>query len=165
MIQELEVIYASNPADQRALYCWRLHHYSFGYFRIAQSYYDVDVTEEDGNVYTYKRSSLGVDLAEKDATGRQDLNFELPNVDGEPYEVIEKIRAAQRERREPVVSDLLIYNNLDKAVVAEKLSMRVVNASSTIDSISVRCSYFDMLNAQWPTRRYTIDEFPGLEYV
>lgn len=167
MIEELAVIHASNPANQRALYLIRVSNPGLdgGHIRFAQSFYDVTATDEQGHTAVYMATGAGISKPNSGISRRHDLDIQLDNVSQFVSDAIKKAKTYQRSNDEPIWVTLLGYNSADLSKPAEALPMRLANSNYTPTKAQLRASFLDVIDRPMNTERYTPDLYPGLEYV
>lgn len=167
MIEELAVIHASNPANQRALYLIRISNPGLddGHVRFAQSFYDVTATDEQGYTALYMKSGAGISKPNSGISRRHDLDIQLDNVSQFVSETIQKAKDYQRANDDPVFVTLLAYNSADLTKPVEVLPMRMASSNYTPTKAQLRASFLDIIDRPMNTEKYTPDKYPGLEFV
>lgn len=120
---------------------------------------------------TFEPSSFSVSLPSKNSSGFSELDFAIYDPS---WEIINYIRSLRNNIAQLAFqgvkfeSGLFVifrqHNPLDYTLEYElKLSLIGVNHDN--DQTNFTASYCDMLNCEFPKRRYTVAEFPGLKYV
>lgn len=129
---------------------------------ICAGFYDQVFTLEDGRTVKFQASGLDVSLPKRDNSGAQSLGIAIDNVNGIAQERIDQAKAAQAR----ITLTMRIYMESDPGAPAERPVVMPARTAQMEDvSIQLTGGYFDLINAAWPRRRFTLAEFPGIRYL
>ncbi|MGP9834203.1 DUF1833 family protein [Marinobacter sp. NSM] len=130
--------------------------------RVCTGFVDRTLTLENASEAEFVAGPLSIKRPSKSASGQQMLSLSIANVTAEGQEAIEAALESGEEvpviYREYVASDL-------SAPASRPYRMTLRGGAFQGIMIQIEAGYFDLLNTQWPRRRYTADEFPGLRYI
>ena len=165
MIKELDEIHASNPAHQRIVHALRIGT-GLENIRLVRGYYNITAKDDLGEVAEFEKTSLGISFPKRSKAQVQDLNFAFDTFIDDVYEKLRASKAHQRQTKQPVSVTYLGYNSISllsgpKEHYTMSLKSSVINSTKA----QLRASFADVLNHAFNNERYTIDVFPGLEYV
>jgi hypothetical protein len=173
--------YASAPADQYVIATLELLHPAFvdihgdaDSIRVALDGRDWDLTYEAdaplfaGETKTFSALAMEVTLPEQSSSNFGTLNMALDNV---PRDIWPKLQAAARVRASALViyrewvgtRDLVtsVYSvSGPPDLIINQLTMKIVTA--TLLRLEGSAGFVDILNKQFPTRKFSRDDFPGL---
>ncbi len=161
MSQVLQTLYASAPTNDLPIHTLELQAPSFGVIRVCSGYDDVTAGIEDGEMVGFEACALGVSLPERSVKGRQDLQFQLDNITGESLQVVET--AFEAGDKIKVTYRVYTASYLDEPG-EQTFKMTAVSVKANALRVNVVASFNDLVNAAWPTDRYTPDFAPGLRY-
>lgn len=161
MSEVLQRLYASAPTNDLPIHTLELQAPSFGVIRICSGFDDVTAGIEGGEMVEFESSALGVSLPERSVKGRQDLQFQLDNITGQSLEVVET--AFEAGEKVKVIYRVYTASYLDEPG-ERPLEMTAVSVKANALRVNVVASFNDLVNAAWPTDRYTPDFAPGLKY-
>lgn len=129
---------------------------------ICAGFYNQTFTLEDGRVVTFLASGLDVSLPKRDNSGAQSLGIAIDNVLGTAQVLIDQAKAAGAR----ITLTMRLYLESDPGAPAERpIVMPARTAEMSEGTIQLSGGYFDLINAAWPRRRFTLAEFPGLRYL
>ncbi len=160
MSEVLQTLYASASNDV-AIHTLQLEAPSFGVRRICSEFENVTAGIEGGEMVLYEACALGISLPERSVKGRQDLQFQLDNITGESLQVVET--AFEAGEKIKVTYRVYMASFLDEPD-ERPLEMTAVSVKANALRVNVVASFNDLVNAAWPTDRYTPDFAPGLKY-
>ena len=132
---------------------------------------DLETTLEDGSPVTYQSTGMELSLPEKSGMGKQDISFALSNVSLEAAREIDWVKSYNRqevrEGREPekIYLELRIFVASDLSVPKALVRMIVQDTVVDLRKVSLRASFLELANTEWPKRRYYPEFFPGTKYV
>jgi len=173
--------YASAPADDYVVQTLELLHPAFvdgdnnaDSVRVALDDRDWDLTYEDdaplfgGETKTFSSLAMTVTLPEQTDSSFGSLSMAIDNV---PRSIWPKLQAAARVRASAMViyREWVAIRNPSTGVYTpsaapdmkiDQLTMKVVTA--TLLRLEGSASFVDLLNAQFPRRKFSRDDFPGL---
>lgn len=119
-------------------------------------------TLEDGRVVTFMASGLDVSLPKRDNSGAQSLGIAVDNVRGTAQQLIDQAKVAGAR----ITLTMRLYLESDPGAPAERpIVMPARTAEMSETTVQLTGGYFDLINAAWPRRRFTLAEFPGLRYL
>ena len=157
----ISVTYASAPSADLLIPTLEFKNEEAGVIRLAQSFNDLTATTELAETVTFIQSAWEVSLPNKDATGQQNLQFQICNVTGEAQRFIDDCLKSGKPTnviyREFYADDLSA-----PATVPIKMTLRGGSAEGV--TVGIEAGYFDLLNVGWPRFRYTPEFAPGLKY-
>lgn len=158
----INTVYASAPAEYVVLPTIEILVSGIDPIRVVAAYEDVTATLETDETVTFKAGPFEHKEPSKDTSGNQTLTFAIANVMGEAQEAVE----AALESGEDVAVNYRIFLSTDLTAPASnpyKMTLR----GGTFEGLmsQIEAGYFDLLNTQWPRRRYIAEEFPGLRYI
>lgn len=165
----LEEVYSTGSDDVRHIETLQFKHSQF-----QRDYFFVNDTESwefmleagdpgPGDVLkTFEAMPFELVLPASDNSGDQQLEILLPNIG---REMMDEIEAANRQPSEPVQCIYRVYldvpNSLPQNDPVTQLAINSIAADML--TLSATATRFDVLNKPFPTARYTIETFPGLE--
>ncbi|GGF06909.1 DUF1833 family protein [Pseudoalteromonas gelatinilytica] len=161
MSEVLQRLFASAPTNDLPIHSLELQATSFGVIRICSGFDDVTAGIEGGEMVAFEACALGVSLPERSVKGRQDLQFQLDNITGQSLEVVET--AFEAGEKVKVIYRVYTASYLDEPG-ERPLEMTAVSVKANALRVNVVASFNDLVNAAWPTDRYTPDFAPGLQY-
>lgn len=160
---ELQKIYAGSEAN-RVLETVQLQHAQF-----AQDYYFVNDVEQwrftvsdvpPSFLQEFTPMPFQILLPEKNTTGRQELQINLCNIGRELVDEIE----ATLLTPDAILLTYRLYLDIADSQEQNNPPLKLNINAIALDNYSVTATAtrFDVLNQGFPTRLYTLDEFPGL---
>lgn len=173
--------YASAPADDYVVSTLELIHPAFvdgsnnpDSVRVALDNQDWDLTYEAGaplfagQTKTFSALAMQVTLPEQSESSLGTLTLALDNV---PRTIWPKLQAAARVKASAVViyREWVATRNLTTGVytpslapdmIIDQLTMKIVTA--TLLRLEGSAAFVDLLNQNFPRRKFTRDDFPGL---
>lgn len=158
----IETVYASAPSDQVILPTLEILVPGEEPIRVVAAYEDLTATLETDETVTFKAGPFEYKEPSKNTNGQQTLTFAIANVTGEAQEAVE----AAIESGVEVPVNYRVYLSSDLTAPAQqpyKMTLRGGTFEGLM--VQVEAGYFDLLNHQWPRRRYVASEFPGLRYM
>jgi len=161
MSKVLQTLYASAPTNDLPIHTLELQAPSFGVIRVCSGYDDVTAGIEGGEMVAFEACALGVSLPERSVKGRQDLQFQLDNITGQSLQVVET--AFEAGDKIKITYRVYTASYLDEPG-EQALKMTAVSVKANALRVNVVASFNDLVNAAWPTDRYTPDFAPGLKY-
>lgn len=158
----IETVYASAPSDQIILPTLEILVPGEEPIRVVAAYEDLTATLETGETVTFQAGPFEYREPRKDTNGQQNLSFSIANVTGHAQEAVE----AALESGEQVPVNYRVFLSSDLTAPA-KAPYKMILRGGTFEGImlQVEAGYFDLLNYQWPRRRYVASEYPGLRYM
>lgn len=158
----INTVYASAPAEYVILPTLEILVPGFDPIRVVAAYEDLTATLETGETVTFQAGPFEYKEPSKDTSGNQTLTFAIANVTGQAQEAVEA--AIESDSHVPVNYRVFLSTDL---TAPAKRPYKMVMRGGTFEGmmVMVEAGYFDLLNTQWPRRRYTADEFPGLRYI
>lgn len=129
---------------------------------ICAGFEDQIFTLEDGRTVTFTAAGLDVSLPKRDNSGSQSLGIAIDNVTGVAQQRIDEAKAANSR----ITITMRLYLESDPGAPAERpVVMPARTAEMKGVTLQLTGGYFDLINAAWPRRRFTLAEFPGLRYL
>lgn len=158
----INTVYASAPAEYVILPTLEILVPGFDPIRVVAAYEGLTATLETAETVTFQAGPFEYKEPSKDTSGNQTLTFAIANVTGQAQEAVEAALSSNVE----VPINYRVFLSTDLTAPAQapfKMTLR----GGTFEGIMVQieAGYFDLLNTQWPRRRYLAEEFPGLRYI
>ncbi|WP_138436507.1 DUF1833 family protein [Marinobacter shengliensis] len=130
--------------------------------RVCTGFVNRLLTLEDETEAEFIAGPLSIKRPSKSASGQQTLYLSIANVTSQGQEAIEA--ALESGEEVPVIYREYLASDLSApATNPYRMTLRAGGFQGIM--IQIEAGYFDLLNTQWPRRRYTADEFPGLRYI
>lgn len=164
MSELLRQVYASAPAGVYRHLTVELLHPSFpgGAWRFVQGHDALTATLETQETVTFQPSGIGILPPRRGTQEQPTLTLQLDNVTLEASSAIEDASEAGGYVtvmfREFVSSDLSAPENTPTPLYASA-------ARADRASVILSAGFLDLVNRQWPRKRYTVDLAPGLQYL
>ena len=173
--------YASAPADDYVVSTLELLHPAFvdasnnaDSIRVALDNQDWDLTYEagaplfGGQTKTFSALAMQVTLPEQTDSSLGTLNLALDNV---PRTIWPKLQAAAKVKASAIViyREWVATRNISTGIytpsaapdmIIDQLTMKIVTA--TLLRLEGSATFADLLNRQFPRRKFTRTDFPGL---
>lgn len=158
----IETVYASAPAEYVILPTLEILVPGHEPIRVVAAYEDLTATLETEETVTFKAGPFEYKEPSKDTRGNQTLTFAIANVTGEAQEAVEA--ALEMDAEVPI--NYRVYLSTDLSAPA-KQPYKMILRGGTFEGIMVQveAGYYDLLNTQWPRKRYTSEFCPGLRYI
>lgn len=158
----IETVYASAPSEYVILRTLEILVPEFEPIRVVAAYEDLTATLETGETVTFQQGPFDHKEPSKNTQGNQTLTFVIANVTGQAQEAVE----AALESGADVPINYRIYLSSDLTAPAKKpYKMTLRGGSFEGVMVQIEAGYFDLLNTQWPRKRYTSEFAPGLRYI
>lgn len=158
----IETVYASAPSDQIILPTLEILVPGEEPIRVVAAYEDLTATLENSETVTFKAGPFEYKEPSKDTSGNQTLTFAIANVTGEAQKAIDAALAS--DAQVPVNYRVFLSGGLSAPA---KQPYKMILRGGTFEGmmVMVEAGYFDLLNTQWPRKRYLSEDFPGLRYI
>ena len=158
----IETVYASAPSEYVILPTLEILVPGTDPIRVVAAFEDLTATLETGETVTFKAGPFEHKEPSKDTSGNQTLIFSIANVAGEAQEAVEAALEADAE----VPISYRVFLSTDLTAPA-KTPFKMTLRGGTFEGLMVQieAGYFDLLNTQWPRKRYVAADFPGLRYI
>lgn len=158
----IERVYASAPADQVVLATLEILVPSFDPIRVVAAYEDLTSTLETAETVIFKAGPFEYREPRKDTSGNQTLTFAIANVTGEAQEAVEA--ALELDVEVPINYRVFLSSDL---TAPAKAPYKMILRGGTFEGmmVQIEAGYFDLLNHQWPRKRYLAEQFPGIRYI
>lgn len=114
----------------------------------------------------FRAANIDVALPARNIDGSQDLNFAISNIDGQASSIIRD--ALEAGRKIHVTYRCYLGSSLADTYPqpAETPTRMVVKqATWTATDVQLTAGYMNLLDTQYPRRRYTLNFAPGLRYI
>jgi hypothetical protein len=158
----INVVYASAPSDYVILSTLEILVPNYDPIRIVSAYEDVTATLETLEAVTFSAAPFEYQLPSKDTSGSQRLTFSISNVTGEAQKAVD--HALTNVLDVPIIYREFLSTDLTApATTPIKMNMRGGTFQGL--TVEIEAGYYDLLNAEWPRKRYIAEEFPGLRYI
>ena len=158
----IETVYASAPAEYVILQTLEVLVQDYDPIRVVAAYEDVTATLETDEEVTFLAGPFDITRPSKNSSGQQTITFSIANVTGEAQKAVEQALTNDSEvpinYREYISTDLTA-----PAGPVYKMIMRGGTFQGLM--VQIEAGYYDLLNTQWPRKRYTADFAPGLRYI
>lgn len=157
----LKALYAGNTTF-RALETLQLSHISWANdFWIVNDVYNWNFTLEDGNPQGFIALPFELKLPNKDTGGNQELQISICNIGMELMQLLEVAALF------PAAIDVTLRIFLDIPNSFPQNDPPMVLAISEVDAdmqnVTATATRYDVINRPFPSRIYTMKEFPGLD--
>lgn len=158
----IERVYASAPAEHVILPTLEILVPGADPIRVVAAFEDLTTTLETGETVTFKAGPFEHKEPSKDTRGQQRLTFAIANVTGEAQDAV--ATALESDTETPI--NYRVFLSTDLTAPAQK-PYKMILRGGTFEGmmVQVEAGYFDLLNTQWPRKRYTSDFAPGLRYI
>ena len=158
----ISTVYASAPAEYVILPTLEILVPGYDPIRVVAAFEDLTATLETGETVTFQAGPFEYKEPSKDTSGNQTLTFAIANVTGQAQEAVE----AALESSAEVPINYRVFLSTDLTAPAQApFKMTLRGGSFEGIMVQIEAGYFDLLNTQWPRRRYVAEEFPGLRYL
>lgn len=161
--EAIKEAFASAPQGQVLLDTIEVSHSQLAgqtkYF--VRAYQDYDLTLEDGvTVQTFTAFAFDITLPPAGDKGIQDLRVQFDNIDRSVGDFFN----AAKEHREPVVLKYRPYLSTDLTTpqMNPPLQLNLVDVKITIEKVTARATFADLLNRKHPLELYTRARFKNL---
>lgn len=164
MSQLLKTLHASAPSSEIKLHTLEIQNAEFpnGRMLLAQSYEDEVCTLETGETVTFVKSGFGLVEPSKSIRGNMSLQFQLDNVSGEVLYYLKRVINAGT--KVPVIYRPYLYSNRSAPAEAP-VKLTATSFVGDYFSASVVADFHDFINKAWPNKRYTTQDYSGLQFV
>lgn len=162
MSKILETVYAS-VTDDIQYHTLELQNPAFpdGVLRWVQGFDDKTFYLENGLLAEFDAMPFAVSLPSSSVRGDQDLQFQLDNISGE---VLQSIRTVLSEKTKISVI-YRVYLESQNLPAQTAVKMTATGFSANYYSVNISANFHDFVNREWPSKRYTSDNAPGLKYL
>lgn len=157
----LEEVYASAPSDKVLIHTIQIDHPAIDSLYFCRAYDDITAATELESEVIFTAAALELQLPQKGVKGREDLVFNLDNVNGEAIQALDEIMEAAGNASITYRS----YISTDLSGPQEVIGLVATSASIDMNAASITATFRDFVNRAWPRNRYTLDGYPGLKYV
>ena len=159
----LETAYASN--DATPLTTLELSHSAISTLRFVQGYYDLEANLETGQLVTFAKSGLGVQLPSRSTDGQQELQIQIDNLSNDVYRALSTIQSSMRQTDERAIIRYRPYLESDlSAPAGAVLRLIMTGASINRQNATIRATWSPFPDAVYPRFRYYPTNFPGVKY-
>lgn len=158
----IETVYASAPSSDVILPTMEILVPGYEPIRVVAAYEDLTATLETDETVTFKQGPFEYKEPSKDTNGQQTLTFSIANVTGEAQQAVEYALENDVE----VAVNYRVFLSTDLTAPAKtpyKMILRGGQFQGMM--VEIEAGYFDLLNTQWPRKRYNNEEHPGLRYI
>lgn len=158
----IQTVYASAPSEYVILPTLEILVPGETPIRVVAAYEDLTATLETAETVTFQAGPFEYKEPAKDTQGNQTLTFSIANVTGEAQKAVESALESGAE----VPVNYRVYLSTDLTAPAKKpFKMTLRGGSFEGIMVQIEAGYYDLLNAQWPRKRYLAEDFPGLRYI
>lgn len=158
----IETVYASSPSEYIVLPTLEILVPGEEPIRVVAAYEDLTAMLETSEMVTFSAGPFDYKEPSKDTKGNQTLTFSIANVTGEAQRAVE----AALESGAEVPVNYRVYLSTELSAPAKKpFKMTLRGGSFEGMMVQIEAGYYDLLNAQWPRKRYVAEDFPGLRYI
>lgn len=158
----INVVYASAPTEHVILSTLEILVPGYDPIRIVAAYEDLTATLETSETVTFLAAPFDHQRPSKDTSGSQRLTFSISNVTGEAQKAVDF--AIDNSLEVPINYREFLSTDLSSpAITPIKMTMR--GGAFRGIMVEIEAGYYDLLNSEWPRRRYIAEEFPGLRYI
>ncbi|QIW90759.1 UNVERIFIED_ORG: hypothetical protein GCAPEGMB_00440 [Vibrio phage V07] len=127
---------------------------------IVRAMHPIEATLEDGNKVTFKPVGFRVKLPSASSYGNINLDFVVDNTEGIAMSYIQD--TATSNEAPSVTYRPYLKGDLSKPQMVPPLKMFIKTPRVTDQSISLRASFFDLANKDFPNDDYNRQRFPGI---
>lgn len=158
----LKKYYASAPAGVFVFQTLELSHPQFTTTHfITNNPEKVTATDEGGTARAYISLPFGIRMPTKNASGRQELQIEIDNVD---QQILMELERAAADFDTPISVTFREYTSDSLAAPASNpITLVATDIEATEASVVMTATRADVLNRVFPSLFYTLDRFPGLD--
>lgn len=158
----IETVYASAPTSDVILPTIEILVPGYEPIRVVAAYEDLTATLETDETVTFQQGPFEYKEPSKDTNGQQTLTFSIANVTGEAQKAVEFALESNAE----VPVNYRVFLSTDLTAPAKKPYKMILRGGQFQGMmVEVEAGYFDLLNTQWPRKRYNNEEHPGLRYI
>jgi len=153
-------VYASAPLKVEAWFTLEISHPAFSApaRMVHGRWQQLDVELEDGTPVTFRPVPFQLSLPGANADGHQDLQITISNIG---YELIRELDAAIENPWTQIEVVFRVYLSTSTRP-HQQIDLKLIDVSADLQSITGVASRYDIVNRQFPTRKFRAKDWPGL---
>lgn len=162
----LNIAYATNSETPLTTLEFSHSALTDGVMRFVQGYYDLDATTEGGDLVTFSKSGLGIQLPERSTDGMQELVIQIDNLSNEVYSQLRVVQNSMRSNDERAIIKYRPYLESDLSSPAGAV-LSLVMTGSTVNrqQATIRATWSAFPDSRYPRFRYYSTIYSGVKYA